>query len=89
MLSKNLANSPIKNSAMSWLNNLLSFEEQYPFIEKSVREILFDGYSVSFLRNLKKQFSSFGFDLPIQDTFGLFWKVNILKVQTNSFSFIF
>jgi hypothetical protein len=82
LTSRRLARDPrVALLTMPWLNNLILIERQRPFIETTVREILFDGYSVTFLINLKRQLAMFGVNIEIQDTFGFFLNVCTIHIK--------
>lgn len=83
LILKKTEKSQLKPLIMPVLQNLMVIDNQQLFIKKKVRELLFDGYRISFLHNLKEQLKTFGISLQLQDTFGFFLNVSD-QIKTSS-----
>ncbi|XP_074598787.1 lysosome membrane protein 2-like [Brevipalpus obovatus] len=73
LIHKKVAKSPLKGTVLKAVENLMKSDNQKLYTKRSVREILFEGYQIGFIAELKKKLASFGItQLNLPDTFGLF-----------------
>lgn len=76
LIAKKKTTGTIKQLIMPILDNLMVISNQQLFIKKKVREILFDGYQISFVHELIQQLKTFGVSIQLQDNFGFFLNKN-------------
>lgn len=76
MVANKLKNSPLKPIVFPILEKLITGDGQNLFTKRTVREVLFDGYQISFLARLKEELNRYDISLKLQDRFGFFLGVS-------------